>query len=169
MPDQLPEAVQPVASVLLQLSVVEPFITTLLGLADRETVGNTGAATAILTVSLAPPLVPVQVNVKVLSVTSELMDSVPVVFLLPDQAPEAIQLSRLLEDQFNTMLPLKPMLVELLLRTTLGLSILSLVLKESELESPSPHPLKKNKKAIRIRKFLAVEFNIESVLTNKIW
>jgi len=49
LPDQLPEAVQAVASVLFQVSVVEPFETTLLGFADRETVG--GGADPILTSS----------------------------------------------------------------------------------------------------------------------
>ncbi len=39
-PDQSPDALHPVASVLLQLSVVEPFVTTLVGLADKETVGD---------------------------------------------------------------------------------------------------------------------------------
>ena len=39
LPDQSPEAVQLVALVLFQFSVVEPFMTTLVGVADRETVG----------------------------------------------------------------------------------------------------------------------------------
>ena len=55
LPDQSPEAVQLVASVLLQLSVVEPFIMTLVGFADREIVGVVGAPTEIFTVSSAPP------------------------------------------------------------------------------------------------------------------
>ena len=40
IPDHAPEAVQLVASTLLQLNVVEPFVTTLVGFADRETVGS---------------------------------------------------------------------------------------------------------------------------------
>ena len=105
LPDQPPEAVQLVALVLFQLSVVELFITTLPGFADRETVGDTAAATVILTVSLISPLAPVQVNTKLLSVVSKLMVSVPVASLLPDQSPEAMQLPTALEDQFNTILP----------------------------------------------------------------
>jgi len=142
LPDQSPEAVQLLVLALLQLKVVEPFITTLFGLADRETVGATAAATAILTVSLTSPPGPVQVNTKVLSLVSELMDSVSTVFLLPDQSPEAAQLSTLLEDQFNTMLPLKLTLVKLLLRTTLGLLPLTRATKSPESDSGAPHPLR---------------------------
>lgn len=106
LPDQLPEAVQLVAVVLLQSNVVEPSITTLFGFADRVTVGSGGAPTETFTVSLSSPLIPVQVSKKVLSAVSELIISEPVVLLLPDQSPEAIQLSTSLVDQSTVMLPL---------------------------------------------------------------
>jgi len=95
-----------VASVLLQLSVLEPFMAMLLGIAESVTVGEVIAPTEIIAVSLASPSSPVQVSTKVLSAVSEPMISEPVVPLAPDQSPEAIQLPTLLVDQSNRMLPL---------------------------------------------------------------
>lgn len=72
LPVQSPEAVQLSASVLDQLSVVEPFIATLDGLADKETVGVCVCAdTLTLTLSLPVPPLPLQVRMKVLSAVNE--------------------------------------------------------------------------------------------------
>lgn len=62
LPDQSPEAVQSVASVVLQSSVVEPFCDTVLGVAEKESVGGAGA-TVTVAESLAEPPGPVQVSV----------------------------------------------------------------------------------------------------------
>jgi len=89
-PDQSPDAVQLVTSVPAQLSVAEPLVFTVPGLAVRESVGS-GAATVTLTVSLTDPPVPLQVKVNVLSAISAPVDRVPAVARLPDQSPEALQ------------------------------------------------------------------------------
>ncbi len=54
LPDQSPEAVQPVVLALFQLNVVEPFWDTLAGLADKDSVGAV-ADTETSTVSSAVP------------------------------------------------------------------------------------------------------------------
>lgn len=60
-PDQLPEAVQAVASVVDHIRVVVPLLATALGVALRVTVGLGKIAT--LAVAAAMPLAPVQVSV----------------------------------------------------------------------------------------------------------
>ncbi|MDH3635102.1 MAG: hypothetical protein OES20_10385 [Gammaproteobacteria bacterium] len=120
LPDQSPDAVQLLECLLLQLIVVEPFIDTLDGLADSEIVGALGPLTGIFTVSLiflplyatesslsasASPSISVQISSKVLSKISELITSEPVVFLFPDQSPNATQSCTLLVDQLKVMLP----------------------------------------------------------------
>ena len=89
-PDQLPEAVQLVTLVPVQLKVVVPFSLTELGLAEKESVGI-GAVTVIPTDSVALPPAPVQVRLNVLSAISGPVDCEPVVGRLPDQSPEALQ------------------------------------------------------------------------------
>jgi len=89
--------------------------------------------------------------------------------LLPDQPPEATQLSTSLVDQSNIMLPLKFTVARLLWRITSGLLGIG---SNWELELPglsiSPHPLRLNKirEAIQTSKLLAVESDILSYLTN---
>jgi len=51
-----------VASMLFQLSVVEPFCDTLPGLAENDNVGA-GAATVTMTVSLIVPPAPLQASI----------------------------------------------------------------------------------------------------------
>ena len=65
LPDQFPDAVQLSASLLDQLSVVEPLVATVSGLAENDRVGTgeAGGATVTLTVSLVVPPVPVQIRV----------------------------------------------------------------------------------------------------------
>ena len=93
LPDQSPDAVQLTASLLSQLRVVEPFCGTLVGSADRLTVGIVGVSTETVTESSAVPPVPVHDKLKVLLSVSEFMVSDPEVFLEPDQSPDAVQLS----------------------------------------------------------------------------
>ena len=69
-PDQSPEATQLVASVLFQLSVVEPFCDTLAGLVEKDNVGA-GAATVMLTVWFDVPPGPLQDRLNILSEVSD--------------------------------------------------------------------------------------------------
>ena len=91
LPDQSPEAVQFVVSLLVQLNVVEPLNGRFVGLAERLTTGTEGAATVTLTESFALPPGPVQDRLKLLLAISALMVWEPDVGLLPDQSPEAVQ------------------------------------------------------------------------------
>ena len=101
LPDQSPEAVQVVASVLFQFSVVDSFGSTVVGLADRLIDGVAGAATVTLTVSFALP----QDRIKLLFAVNPLIVSEPDVALLPDQSPEAVQLVTLLLFQLRVVEP----------------------------------------------------------------
>lgn len=92
-PDQLPEAVQAVASMLFQLRTVEPPDTTFEGFAARLTVGGIAAATEMSSAMLSSPSGPEHVSTKLLSEVSEAVTSEPTTGLLPDQSPEATQLS----------------------------------------------------------------------------
>ncbi len=105
LPDQSPEAVQLVASVEFQFSVVEPSWETVTGFAEKESVG-TGAATVTLTESFALPPAPLQDRLKLLFEVSALMVWDPDVALLPDQSPEAVQPVVLLLLQLNVVDPL---------------------------------------------------------------
>ena len=62
-PDQPPEAVQLLALLDDQLSIADPPLLTVVGLALRLTVGLTGAETLTVTDWLALPLGPLQVSV----------------------------------------------------------------------------------------------------------
>ena len=105
LPDQSPEAVQLVASVEFQFSVVDPFWETVTGFAEKESVGA-GAATVTLTESFALPPAPLQVRLKVLFEVSALMAWEPDVALFPVQSPEAVQPLVLLLLQLNVVEPL---------------------------------------------------------------
>ncbi|MDH3635103.1 MAG: hypothetical protein OES20_10390 [Gammaproteobacteria bacterium] len=73
LPDQSPEAVQPVVLLLLQFNVVEPLKGRLDGLADRVIVGVDGDETVTLTDLFELPPAPLQDRLKVLSVVNALM------------------------------------------------------------------------------------------------
>jgi hypothetical protein len=82
----------------------------------------TPAVPAIFTVAeraVAPPL-PVQVSVYVLGAEMELMVSLPDVTLTPDQAPDAVQLEALLEDQVSRVEPPAATVVGAALSETVG-------------------------------------------------
>jgi hypothetical protein len=91
LPVQPVDAVQPVASVLLHVSVVVPLGATLVGLATKVAVGAGGALTVIITALVALPPDPEQVSVKVLEAVSAGVASAPDVPRLPVQAPDAAQ------------------------------------------------------------------------------
>jgi len=119
-PDHPPDASQSLARWLLQLIVVEPFTGTVVELADTDSAGGFGPLTETSTVSLiflplyaigrvlrefAPASISVQASSKVLFATSELIVSVPDVFLSPDQSPSATQSSTRLVVQLKVTLP----------------------------------------------------------------
>ncbi|HJY76534.1 MAG TPA: hypothetical protein VKE95_07875 [Burkholderiales bacterium] len=69
--------------------------------------------------AVAPPL-PVHVSVYVLAAEMELMVSLPDVALTPDQAPDAVQLEALLEDQVSRVEPPTATVVGAALSETVG-------------------------------------------------
>lgn len=106
-PAQLPDAIQPVALVDDQLSVLDSPLATELGVALNVTVGVTTGTTATVTDWTVLPPVPVQVSVKVPLAVIELRVSLPEVALLPLHAPLAVHAVALVVDQVNVeLLPL---------------------------------------------------------------
>jgi hypothetical protein len=93
LPDHAPEAVQPVVSVLDQVSIVVPLGATFVGLAVMDTVGaaGVGAVTVTETDPSSDPPSPEQVSEYVLDCVRAPVDSFPDVAMLPDHAPEALQ------------------------------------------------------------------------------
>ena len=63
LPDQPPEALQLLALVVFHVRVVEPFCSTVFGLAEKDSTGTGASRTVIVTESLAEPPAPVQVKV----------------------------------------------------------------------------------------------------------
>jgi len=102
LPDQAPDAEQLVALVDDQVNVVEPPDCTEVGFALSVTLGA-GAMETVRLPLLVPPG-PVQVKVKVLVLLMGPTDCDPLAPLLPDQAPDAVQLSALVADQFKVVL-----------------------------------------------------------------
>lgn len=97
-PDQPPEAVQEVAFVEDQVSIEDPPLTTEVGFAVSDTVGDT------LTVAdaLALPPGPVQAREKLaLAVSGPVDAGPPEGALVPDQSPEAVQRVASVEDQVS--------------------------------------------------------------------
>ena len=90
LPLQPPEAVQEVALVELQVSVDAPPLATVVGFAVKVTVGAGITVTVAVTTLLVPP-VPVQANEYDALAVRALVLCVPLVALVPIQAPEALQ------------------------------------------------------------------------------
>jgi len=119
LPDQPPLPVQLLAFVEDQLSIAEPPLVTVVGLALRVTVG--GAETLTVTAWLALPPGPLQASVKVVVVLSAPVLALPLVGSLPDQPPEAAQLLAFVEDQLSIADPPLLTVEGLTLRLTVGL------------------------------------------------
>jgi hypothetical protein len=100
VPDQPFEAVQDVALVEDQLSVVELPLATRVGFAERDTVGR-GGDTVTITETVWDPPGPVQERLKVALVVRGPEDWLPEVALGPDQPPEAVQDVAFVEDQVS--------------------------------------------------------------------
>jgi hypothetical protein len=103
LPDQAPDAVQLVAFVLDQTSVVVSPDLTLLGVAVKVTIG--GYNTSTITEAAPVPPAPSQVNVKVLGCVRgpEVWED-DVCAVMPDQAPDAIHLVALVLVQVSIVL-----------------------------------------------------------------
>lgn len=119
LPDQPPEAVQVVALVDDQVNVDAAPLFTVLGVAERLTVGA-GAVTETVADCVALPPVPVQVSTYVALALSAPLDCEPLMALLPDQAPEAMQEVALVEAHVKLELPPLAMVLGLALRVTVA-------------------------------------------------
>src|SRR5215831_13567822 len=113
---------QLVAFVEDQLSIADPPLLTVVGLALRLTVGVRGADTLTVTDWLALPPEPVHMSVKVVVALSGPVPALPLVGSLPDQPPEAVQLVAFVEDQLSIADPPLLTLVGVALRLTVGLT-----------------------------------------------
>jgi hypothetical protein len=119
-PDQPADAMQLSALLDDQLSVAEPPLLTVVGLALRPTVG--GAETLTVTDLLALPPGPLQASVKVVVAVSAAVLVLPLVGSIPDQPSEAVQPLALVEDQLSIADPPLLTVVGLALRLTVGLT-----------------------------------------------
>jgi hypothetical protein len=128
-PDQPPDAAQEVALVEDQVSVDEPPLAMLVGLALKLTLG-VGADTETVTDCAAVPPAPVQVNVKLVAAVRSAVAWEPLVAMLPLQPPEATQEVALLEDQVSVeALPLLTV-VGLALRVTEGAGVVTVTVAD---------------------------------------
>jgi hypothetical protein len=115
LPDQPPEAVQAVALVEDQVKVAAAPLLTVLGAAERLTVGE-GVLTDTVADCVALPPAPVHVSEYVDLAVKAPVDCEPLTALVPDHAPEAVQDVALVADQVRVELP--P------LATVLGLALI---------------------------------------------
>ena len=104
LPDQPPDAVHAVAWVEDQVRVDAAPLLTVLGYAEKLTVGD-GVVTETVADCVALPPEPVQVSEYVDLAVSAPVDCEPVRGSLPDHAPEAVQEVALVEDQAKVALP----------------------------------------------------------------
>jgi hypothetical protein len=142
VPVQAPEALHEVALVAVQLNVEALPLATVLGLAVKLTVGA-GAETETVALWVALPPAPVQVIAKVLSAVSAPLDWEPLVALLPDQPPDAVQAVALTDD--HVKIELAP------LATVLGLAAMptltvgfALTVTVADCAAVPPSPLQVN-------------------------
>jgi hypothetical protein len=103
LPVQPPEAVQEVALVDDQVSVVMAPLATVLGLAEKVTAGS-GVVTETVVACTALPPDPVQARVNLVVVVSVEVVLEPLVGSLPVQPPEAVQEVALVDDQVSVVM-----------------------------------------------------------------
>lgn len=101
VPVQPPDAVQLAALVDNQLSVVEPPLATVVGVAVSVTDGAAGCVTVTFTDCVADPPAPVQVNANAEFAVRAPVDALPDVALVPLQLPEAEHDVALVDDQVS--------------------------------------------------------------------
>jgi hypothetical protein len=104
-PLQPPDAVHDVAFAEVQVNVLLPPLATLVGDADKETVGvGVDAVTETVLLACALPPAPLQLSVKLVVVVSAPVLWEPDVALPPLQPPDAVQEVALVEDQVSVLL-----------------------------------------------------------------
>ena len=129
-------AAQPVALAEVQVKLLEPPDATVVGFATKVTVGagvpdggvvDTSTETALV---LIPPLLLLQVSVYDPRMDSGPINCVPLVALVPAQAPPAVQLSALVTDHRSVVVKPRPSstlsLVKEIVGLTMGAALLSL-------------------------------------------
>lgn len=120
-PDQAPEALHAVAFADDHESVALAPLLMALGPTLRLTVGS-GALTETVVDCAALPAGPRQVSVYVALCVSAPVKLEPLVALLPDQPPEAVQAVTLAEDHVRVALPPEAMVLGLALMVTVGVA-----------------------------------------------
>jgi hypothetical protein len=137
-PDQAPEAVQLVELELLHVSVELFPLVSEAGFADSETTGAACETTlTVVDFDLVPPL-PVHDNLNVLLLARGPVDCEPLVALLPDHAPEAVQLVAFVLLHASVELPPLGTDAGFALRETLGARELTLTVTVRETPPPVP-------------------------------
>ena len=101
VPDHPPDAVHEVALADDHVSVAEPPLATVVGVAVRVTEGAAGCVTVTLTDCVASPPGPVHVNAKADVAVNAPVVALPDVALVPLQLPEAVQDVALVDDQVS--------------------------------------------------------------------
>jgi hypothetical protein len=119
LPDQAPEAVHEVAFVDDQLNVEALPLATVLGLAVKLTVGAAPVTETVADCVALPP-VPVQVSTYVVLALSAPLDCEPLIALLPDQPPEAVQDVALVDDHVSFEAPPLATVLGLALKPTVA-------------------------------------------------
>jgi len=137
LPLQPPDAVQEVAFVDDHVSVAAAPLLTVLGLAEKATVGA-GVVTVTVTDCAALPPVPLHVRVYVEVLVSAPVDCEPLVGSEPDHAPEAVQEVALVADQLNVELPPLATDVGLALKVTTGPGALTVTVADWVALPPAP-------------------------------
>jgi hypothetical protein len=103
--------VHDVAFVEFHVNVLLPPLATLVGAADKLTVGaGVGVVTETEALACAVPPAPVQLSVKVVLAFNAPVPWVPETALLPPHPPDAVHDVALMDDQVNVLLP--PLLTE---------------------------------------------------------
>jgi hypothetical protein len=139
VPDHPPEAAQAVAFVATQVSVDAAPCFTVLGVAEKLTVGA-GALTDTVADCAALPAAPVQVSLKVELARSAPVDCDPFKAFLPDHAPDAVHEVAFSDDQVKVELAPVTMLLGLAERATEAVG-LALTVTVTDCAALPPAPL----------------------------
>ena len=137
LPVQPPLALQLVALSADQLRVVEDPLSMLKLVAVSETLGG-AALTVTATEPLTLPPGPVQESVNVVSPDSGPTLSLPLVLLMPDQPPLALQLSASVAVQLRVVEPALATLLSAALNDSVGAGVLTVTVTEAASLPPTP-------------------------------
>lgn len=137
LPLQAPEALQEVALLADQLSVVLPPLATMLGLALMVTDGA-AAATVMVADWEAEPPAPVHDSTYFVLALSAPVDRDPLVATDPLQAPEAVQAVALVEDQIRVALSPLSTVLGLVVNVTVGVGEVTDTVADCTALPPAP-------------------------------